>query len=57
MLAKRVTVAVRGTSRMTIARESKNADCVVPNATALPSRLGGEGDILRTDVVKFSVES
>lgn len=55
MLAKRATVAVRGTSRMTIATESRNANCVVPKASALPSRLGGEGDILRMDVV--NVES
>lgn len=49
-------VACRGTKRTTIVKRNKKANCVVPKANALPSRKGGQVDILRMDVERTSLE-
>lgn len=55
-LVKRMPVACRGTKRTTIVKRNKKANCVVPKANALPSRKGGQVDILRMDVERTSLE-
>ena len=55
-LVKRMMVACRGMSMIANVKRIKKANCVVPKAKALPSRQGGQRDILRMDVVRISFE-